>query len=155
MHINELVSNVIPRPLANPMGGGGCFHGRAPLGVQILSFPCSFQEKICNNNRLAHPLWELASPSGKSVIRHCQQRAQIFEVLFLTPGCPKSHDVVFLLDTSGSIGAGPGTYLLSLRPSPSTSYMERDRRPTSSRRPSPRTSYMDSASGTTEPESDS
>ena len=27
-----------------------------PLGVQILSFSCSFRQK----NRLAHPLWELA-----------------------------------------------------------------------------------------------
>ena len=30
--------------------------GRAPLGVQIFSFSCSFRQK----NRLAHPLWELA-----------------------------------------------------------------------------------------------
>ena len=33
------------------------------------------------------------------------------KIVFL--GCPSRHDVVFLLDTSGSIGAGPGTYLLA------------------------------------------
>ena len=37
-------------------GSKGAPGTRAPLGVQILSFSCSFRQK----NRLAHPLWELA-----------------------------------------------------------------------------------------------
>ena len=36
-----------------------------PLGVQILSFSCSFRQKNLQNNRLAHPLWELAPPPRK------------------------------------------------------------------------------------------
>ena len=38
--------------------------------VQILSFSCSFLQKIWKNNRFAHPLWELTPPSGKSWIHH-------------------------------------------------------------------------------------
>ena len=34
---------------------------RDPLRVRILSFSCSFWQKT-QNNRLAHPLWELALP---------------------------------------------------------------------------------------------
>ena len=37
---------------------GGDRDARPPLGVQILSFSCSFRPK----NRLVHPLWELAPP---------------------------------------------------------------------------------------------
>ena len=33
-----------------------------PTQVQILSFSCSFLQKICKNNRFAHPLWELTPP---------------------------------------------------------------------------------------------
>ena len=43
-----------------------------PPRVLILPFSCSSKQKICKiNNRLAHPLWELAPPSGTSWIRHC------------------------------------------------------------------------------------
>ena len=43
-----------------------------PLGVQILSFSCSFRQKKWINNRLVHPLRELPPPpSGKSWVRHC------------------------------------------------------------------------------------
>ena len=48
--------------------------GRAPLRVQILSFSCSFWQKNLQNNRLAHPFWELAHPSGKSWICHCLRK---------------------------------------------------------------------------------
>ena len=41
-----------------------------PHGDQILSFPIEFSTKNLQNNRLAHPLRELAPPSGKSWIRH-------------------------------------------------------------------------------------
>ena len=60
--------------------GGGCacpgggFVKRANRGrqwhvpstqVQILSFSCSFLQKIWKNNRFAHPLWELTPPLRK------------------------------------------------------------------------------------------
>ena len=57
-----------PRPLADPRGR----QGRAPpLGVQILSFSCSFwQKKLKNNSTLG-----VGAPhSGKSWIRHCLRR---------------------------------------------------------------------------------
>ena len=44
--------------------------GRVPPGVQILSFSCSFRQ----NNRLAHPLWELAPPQenpGSATAQRC------------------------------------------------------------------------------------
>ena len=49
--------------LADPRGGPG-----TPPGVQILSFSCSFRQKV----EKIIPLWELGLPSsGKSWIRHC------------------------------------------------------------------------------------
>ena len=50
--------------LADPMGGTNDLN--LHLELQILSFSCSFLAKILQNNRLTHPLWELALPSGKS-----------------------------------------------------------------------------------------
>ena len=46
-------------PLAD-RGGGRVLGMRASLGVQILSFSCSFRQKKLQNNRLTYPLWELA-----------------------------------------------------------------------------------------------
>ena len=46
--------------------------GRPTPQVQILSFLAVFgKKKSVENNRLAHPLWELAPLSGKSLICHC------------------------------------------------------------------------------------
>ena len=57
---------------------------RAPLGVQILSFSYSFRQ----NNRFSHPLWELAPPSGKSWIRHCDYSENQGKAV-ADPGFPK------------------------------------------------------------------
>ena len=46
----SLIYNIIA--LVDPKGGA------CPLGIQILSFSCSFWQK----HRLAHPLWELVPP---------------------------------------------------------------------------------------------
>ena len=55
-------------PLADRGGGGGGAPGTGvPLGIQILSFSCSFQQKICK----IIPIWELAHPSWENPgIRH-------------------------------------------------------------------------------------
>ena len=55
------------------------YHWRIQGGVRDACLPwdpnsfifMQFSEKKLQNNRLAHPLWELASPSRKSWIRHC------------------------------------------------------------------------------------
>ena len=47
--------------------GGSKGGARDAPGVQILSFSCSFRQKVYK----IIPLWELASPPGKSWIRHC------------------------------------------------------------------------------------
>ena len=62
------ISNLIMihHTLADPRG---TTHAR--LGIQMLSFSPSFRHKNCKNNRLAHPLWELAPPSGKTWTRPC------------------------------------------------------------------------------------
>ena len=42
-----------------------------PPPVQIILISCNFRPKKLQNNRLAHPLWELATPPpGKSWIRY-------------------------------------------------------------------------------------
>ena len=47
---------------------GGVRDARPPLGVQILSISCSFQENLA----CSRPPWRVhAPPSGKSWIRHC------------------------------------------------------------------------------------
>ena len=52
----------------------GCEVCTLPLGVQILSFSCSFWQNKLQYNRLAHPILGVsAQPSGKSWIRHCQR----------------------------------------------------------------------------------
>ena len=53
--LSKRENNVSLKPVADLRGAPGT---RPPLGVQILSFSCSFWQK----NRLAHPLWELAPP---------------------------------------------------------------------------------------------
>ena len=56
-------------------GVGGCGWGardaRPPSPNSFIFM--QFSAKNLQNNRLAHPLWELSPPSGKSWIRHCSR----------------------------------------------------------------------------------
>ena len=53
-HSNFFHFHAFSFPLADPVGVQIC-----TLGVQVLSFSCSFRQKKLQNNRLAHRIWEL------------------------------------------------------------------------------------------------
>ena len=68
----------IPSPLVDPRGGGEGRDARPSLGVQILSFSCSFQPKKCKIIGLGAPTW------GKPWIRHCR-RLEIVRIIVRVP----------------------------------------------------------------------